>query len=107
MNPTWTEALQFAAGPGAAVIAGIIISVLVEYWNWFQARQQKSKVAVYVGLCVAVPLASTALAIATGEWGSWGDIGGTWWPAVYAGLAGAGLGNLFHAYKPNSLRNGA
>lgn len=104
MTPSWTEALEFATGPGAAAIAGIIISALIEYWRWFQLLGQKYKVAVYVGLCLIVPLMATVLAILTGEWGAWGDVAGTWWPAVWSGLSAAGLGTLFHAWKPSSVR---
>lgn len=104
MNPTWPEALQFAIGPGAAVVAGVIISILVEYWAWFQALEEKYKVAAYTGLCVAVPLVATALGILTGVFGPWGDVAGVWWPSVYSGLAAAGFGSLFHAWKPSRLR---
>lgn len=102
--PTWNEALKFAAGPGAAVIAGIVISVLIEYVGGFQALEEKYKVAVYVLLCLAVPVGATALAVLTNEWGAWGDVATTWWPAVYAGLTGAGIGTLFHAWAPAPLR---
>ena len=104
MNPSWPDALNFAIGPGAAVIAGVVISVLVEYWTWFQHRQQKTKVAVFVGLCVAVPLGATALGILTGVFGPWGDVAGTWWPAFYSGFSAAGIGTLFHAWKPAVIR---
>jgi len=104
MYPTWSEALHFAIGPGAAVLAGIIISLLVEYWPWFQRLAQKYKVAVYVGLCVAVPLVATTLAIATRTFGQWGDVATTWWPAVFQGFSAAGIGTLFHAWKPSEIR---
>jgi len=104
MVPSWAEALHFFVGAGAAVASGVIISVLIEYWPWFQTREQKTKVAVYVGLCILVPLVATAAAIATRTWGTWGDVAGTWWPAVWAGFSAAGLGTLFHAWKPDVLR---
>lgn len=102
--PTWSEALRFAVGPGAAVLAGIFISILIEYWPAFQALSEKLKVLVYVGLCLVVPVLATVLAISTGEWGTWGDISGTWWPSVWAGLSAAGFGTLFHAWVPSPLR---
>lgn len=101
---TWPEALQFAIGPGGAVIAGVLISILAEYWPAFQALGQKYKVAVYVGLCLLVPVGATALGILTAEFGQWGDIGGTWWPAIYSGIGAAGIGTLFHAWAPTPLR---
>ena len=101
---SWEQALAFAKGPGAAVIAGVLISILVEYWAWFQAQAEKNKVAVYVALCVAVPLVATALSILTGVGGAWGDVPTTWWPAVYSGLMASGIGTLFHAWAPSPLR---
>ena len=102
--PTWNQALVFAIGPGAAVIAGIIISVAIEYVPSFQALAEKWKVLVFIVLCQVVPLAATILAIATGEFGVWGDVAGTWWPAVWSGLSAAGFGTLFHAWVPTPLR---
>lgn len=103
-QPTWEEALHFAVGPGAAVLAGLVISVVVEYWTAFQALDQKWKVAIYFGLCIGFALGGQALAIATGVWGSWGDVQGTWWPALWAGIAASGIGTLFHAWVPSPLR---
>lgn len=102
--PTWNQALTFAIGPGAAVIAGIVISILIEYWPWFQGLSEKMKVLVFVLLCLVVPVLATVLAIATGEFGMWGDVAGTWWPAIWSGLSAAGFGTLFHAWAPSPLR---
>jgi Na+-translocating ferredoxin:NAD+ oxidoreductase RnfE subunit len=101
---TWQEALAWANGAGAAVIAGLFIAIVAEYWSAFQALAEKYKVGVYVVLCLVVPLVATALSIATGEGGEWGDVAGTWWPAFYNGLAAAGIGTLFHAWVPVPLR---
>ncbi len=87
MIPSWSEALHFLVGPGAAVASGVIISFVIEYVPRFQALAQKTKVLVYVGLCIAVPLVATAAAVATQKWGSWPDVAGTWWPAVWAGFS--------------------
>lgn len=102
--PSWAEALHFMVGPGAAVASGVVISILIGYWAWFEALEEKHKVAVYVGLCVLVPLVATALAIATRTWGTWLDVAGTWWPAIWAGFTAAGFGTLFHAWKPSQLK---
>jgi hypothetical protein len=101
---TWQEALQFMNGSGAAVIAGVLISVLIEYWAGFQALEQKHKVLVYVALCLFIPALAAVLSIATGVGGAWGDVAGTWWPAAYNGLMAAGIGTLFHAWAPSPLR---
>jgi len=105
MQPvTWEQALNFAMGPGGAVIAGVLISVGIEFIPPFQALAEKWKAAVYVGLCLAVPLVAQALAIATNVGGAWGDLPTTWWPALWAGLSAAGVGGLWHAWKPARLR---
>lgn len=103
-QPTWEEALHYVVGPGAAILAGLVISVLIEYWPAFQATEEKHKVAIYVVLCVVFALVAQALAIATQIWGSWGDVQTTWWPALWAGFAASGIGTLFHAWVPSPLR---
>lgn len=100
---TWEESLHWVVGPGAAVLAGLIISVLSEYWRNFQELDAKYKVVVYFGLCLLATLTATALAIVTEVWGAWGDIRGTWWPAIWAGIAASGIGTLFHAWAPEPL----
>lgn len=103
-QPTWEESLRWLVGPGAAVLAGLIISVASEYWPKFQGLEARYKVAVYFGLCLLATFTATALAVATGVWGAWGDIRGTWWPALWAGIAASGIGTLFHAWVPSPLR---
>ena len=105
MEPVaWNQALGFAMGPGAAVVAGVLISVAVEYSARFRALAGKWKVAVFTGLCLVVPVAAQAFSIATGVGGAWGDLPTTWWPAVWSGLSAAGIGGLWHAWKPARLR---
>lgn len=103
-QPTWEEGLRWLVGPGAAVLAGLIISVLSEYWSKFQMLEKKWKVAIYFGLCLMATFSGTALAIATGVWGAWNDIQNTWWPAFWAGIAASGVGTLFHAWVPEPFR---
>ena len=103
-QPTLESALHFLVGPGAAVLAGLFISVGMEYWPAFQRLEQKWKVAVYFVLCVGIALGAQAVAIATQIWGSWGDFQTTWWPALWAGIAASGIGTFFHAWAPSPLR---
>lgn len=103
-QPTFDEALRWLVGPGAAVLAGLIISVVAEYWAAFQTLDAKYKVAVYFVLCLLATFGGTALAVATGSWGDWNDIRGTWWPALWQGIAASGVGTLFHAWVPSPLR---
>lgn len=104
-QPSWSDALHFMVGPGAAVLAGLIISFLSEYWPKFQAMEAKKKVLVYIGLCIVSSVLGTALAVATGVWGEWLDIQTTWWPAIWAGLAASGIGTLFHAWVPERFKS--
>jgi ABC-type microcin C transport system permease subunit YejE len=104
-QPSWSDALHFMVGPGAAVLAGLIISFLSEYWAKFQALGAKKKVLVYIGLCIVSSVLGTALAVSTGVWGAWFDIQTTWWPAVWAGLAASGIGTLFHAWVPERFKS--
>jgi len=96
---SWSEFLQYAASPGIAAIVGAILSVVVEYLPEYDNLEPKWKRLVFFGLCMVVPLAATALAIATGEWGAWGDWAGTWWPALVAGFAAGGVGTVIHTRK--------
>jgi hypothetical protein len=101
---TFQEALQLARGPAVATIAGWMISALIEWWPEFQALQSKrTRVLVYILLCMIVPLAATIASIATGIFGAWTDIANTWWPAIWAGIGAAGLGTLFHAFVPEPV----
>jgi MFS family permease len=103
-QPTYEQALRWVVGPGAAVLAGLAISVLSEYWSKFQSLEAKYKVAVYFGLCLVATFTATALAVASGLWGAWNDIQNTWWPALWNGIAASGIGTLFHAWVPSPLR---
>jgi len=100
---TWEQALQWAATGGVAAIAGLIISVLIEYWPAFQALQAKAMVAIYIILCLIIPMIAMSLGVVTGV-GEWGSFGDTWWPAIQNGLGAASLGTLFHAWAPSPLR---
>jgi hypothetical protein len=103
-QPTLEGALRWVVGPGAAVLAGLAVSVLSEYWAGFQALEAKYKVAVYFALCLVATFGATSLAVASGIWGAWGDIQNTWWPALWNGIAASGIGTLFHAWVPSPLR---
>jgi hypothetical protein len=98
---SWGDFLRYAASPGIAVIVGVVISVGVEYWPAYDQLLPKWKRLVFFGLSLAVPLMATALAVATGEWGAWADLRGTWWPALVAGFVAGGTGTLYHTRRLN------
>ena len=99
---SFVDGLKSAAGPGAAVIAGVIIALLIEWIPAFQAVSSKHKRLVYTVLCFLIPFIATVIAIVTHTFGSWGDIDTTWWPVVISGLAASGIGQLVHAYAPEN-----
>jgi len=96
---SWSEFLKYAASPGIAVIVGVVLSVVVEYIPSYELLEPKWKRAVFVILCFVVPLTATALAIATGVWGAWGDFQETWWPAITAAFAATASGTIMHTRK--------
>lgn len=107
MQPlTWGEFLHLLVGPTAATVAGLLISLIIEYWPKFQAVvEPKFKTAIFFGLCMLIPLLATAMGIATGEFGAWGDWQTTWWPALVSGWAAAGIGSLVHQWKPDKFKD--
>jgi len=96
---SWGDFLHYASSAGIAVIVGIVLSVVVEYWSAYEVLEPKWKRLVFFGLCLAVPLLATVLAVATGEWGEWADWRGTWWPALVAGFVAGSAGTLVHTRR--------
>ena len=96
---TWGEFLEYAASPGIGIIVGVILSFVIDIVPKYKTLLPKWKRLIFGGLCFAVPLGATALAVATGEWGTWGDLKETWWPALVAGFAVISAGTLVHTRK--------
>jgi len=96
---SWSEFLKWAASPGINAIVGAVLSFVVEYLPSYGSLDAKWKRLVFFALSMLVPLAATALAVATGEWGAWGDWATTWWPAIVAGFAAGSIGTLVHTRR--------
>jgi hypothetical protein len=92
---SWDSFLSFLSQPsGVSLGAGILLSILVEYWPRFAAWSKKIKRVVFVGLCTAVPVVAAVLGILTLGWSpGWVD---TFWPAIVTGLFVFGSGTLAH-----------
>jgi len=103
---SWGDFLRYAAGPGIGVIVGVILSFLIEYIPPYCQLDSKGKRLVFFALCLCVPLLATLAAVATGEWGAWGDLRGTWWPALTSGVLAGGVGTLVHTRKLDGYRLG-
>ena len=94
----WTDFLEYASGPGVAVIVGLLLSeVVTEYLPGFAALASRWKRVVFFGLCLVVPLLASVLGVATAGWpGTWVA---TYWPALVAGGVAFGSGTLAHTRK--------
>ena len=94
---SWDEALRYAAGPGIGAVVGAVLSVVVEYWPWFDQLKPLWKRAVTFGLCLVVPVLASVLGVATAGWpGTWD---GTFWPALAAGFAAFVASQAVHSRK--------
>jgi len=98
---TFAEFLRYLQGPAVGTVVGAILSVVAEYWPWYQALASKVKRLVFAGMCFVVPLVGAALACAMGyQPCGWEE---TFWPAIYqGGLVAFGVGtavihNLLYA----------
>jgi len=94
---SWSDALQFAANDGVAVILAAVVSFLAENWPWYETQPSNVKRLVYAALAFAVPLAAATLGVLSDGWVfSWPV---TFWPAIRAGLTALGVGTLVHTRK--------
>ena len=98
-NITWSTFLLLMVGPGVNSGVGLLLSGIVEYLPKYNDLAPKWKRLVFAGLSLVVPLTFTALAIAIGEFGQWGDWQTTWWPALVAGASAAFAGTVAHTRK--------
>lgn len=88
---TFQQFLAYLQGPAVGVIVGAILSVVAEYWAWYQGLASKVKRLTFGALCFVVPLVGAALSCAMGYQScGWEE---TFWPAVYrGGLVAFGIG---------------
>jgi hypothetical protein len=94
----WERFLEFMRGPGVAAVVAVLLSFVVEYFPRFDDLAQRHKRLVFAGLCLVVPLVAVVLTCASG-FGEWQDFEGLWWPAMWAGGAAFGVGQLAHTRK--------
>ena len=94
----WTKFLEYAAGPGVAVIVGMLLSeVVAVYWPGFAALASRWKRVVFFVVCLLVPVLASVLGVMTAGWPpTWTA---TYWPAVVAGGVAFGSGTLVHTRK--------
>jgi hypothetical protein len=89
---TFLKQLLAPSGIGAA--AGIILSLIVDYWPKYQALSPKMKRLVFFGICLAVPLAAATALVAFGyEAASWQKL---FWFALQAGVLAGWTGTAWN-----------
>ena len=94
----WASFLSYLSEPnGIAVAAGIVWSLLIEYWAQFEAMASKWKRLVFFVVCMALPLAAAALGVLTQGWPLNFEV--TFWPAIVAGALAFGSGTVTHTTK--------
>ena len=77
--------------------AGVALSYLVEYWKGYENLAAQLKRLVFLGICLAIPLAAAGVGILScGQSAAFVD---TWWPALVAGLTAFGAGTVAHTRK--------
>ena len=95
----WKTFLEQASTPNGLlpVIVGVVLSVLVEYAPSYAALAPKWKRAVFLLVCLIVPLLAALLGVLTAGWEpAWAV---TWWPALVAGVMTFGSGTVMHIRK--------
>ncbi len=90
-----------------AIIVGVIVAIVIEYWPAYQDLPAKWKQLVFAGICLVWAFASWGIAL----WQGCPDVP-DWWIVLQAVIAAAGLafgaGTLIHrlivalglGYKP-------
>lgn len=89
--------LLYMQGSGVNVIIGVLMSFLIEWWPEYENLESKVKRAVFLALCMVVPLSGALLGTALG-YQVWA-IEPTFWYATVAGWAAFGSGQLAHMRK--------
>ena len=98
--PSFETWLMWASGPLVAVIVGLILSAVVEWWPAYEKLTPRVSRLAFFALCVAVPvLAATARGLlGFAEW----SFDPLYWHAIWQGMGAAGVGTLLHIRKmPN------
>lgn len=98
--PTFDDWLRNASGPLISAIAGVVLSFAVEWWPAFNSWPSKTKRAVYLGLCLIIPVGAACLRAALGyvEW----SFDPLIWHAIWSGAIAGWTGTLAHIRKLGS-----
>lgn len=97
---TWEEFVKLLASDTTGVVVAVLVSVLVDYVQWYNDLGAKEKRLVYFGLALFVPLLGAVLGVTTLDWPlSWAD---TFWPALVTGFMAGGIGTAVHTRKLRS-----
>lgn len=95
--PTFDTWLTWASGPLVAVIVGLILSVVVEWFPQYEALAPRVKRVAFWGLCLLIPIVAATVRGVLGfaEW----SFDPLYWHAIWQGAGAAGIGTLAHIRK--------
>ena len=91
----WSTFLAWVTTPGGgSLVIGVLMSAGYEYVPGLEQLTAKWKRLVFLGCCLAVPVAVAVLGVATDGWpASWQA---TFWPAIVSGFVTFGSGTITH-----------
>ncbi len=94
---TLQDFLLYMQGSGVNAIIGVLMSFVVEWWPTYENLESKVKRAIFLAMCMVVPLTGALLGTALGyqEW----TIETTFWYATVAGWLAFGAGQVAHIRK--------
>lgn len=94
---SWSEFLSYLSQPnGIAVGAGIVWSLIVEYWPaQFGTLAPRWKRLLFFAVSLAIPLIAAGLGVLTADWSA--SFEATFWPALVAGFIAFTSGTVAHA----------
>ena len=89
--------LKGLQGAGLEAAVGVVLSYVIEWWKGYADLSAQAKRLVFLGLCLAIPLAAAGVGILScGQPSGFAD---TWWPALVAGFVAFGTGTAAHTRK--------
>lgn len=95
--PSFDTWLQAMSGPLVGTAVALLLSVVAEHWQKFEAMPPQKKRVVYFGLCMVLPLlaASGRALLGYVPW----SFDPLLWHALWNGFGAAGVGTLGHTFK--------
>ena len=93
-NISLRDFLLFMQGAGVNVIAGVLLSYIVEWWPRWNELESRVKRLITFGLCMVIPLIATLGLVMLGYQPN--SLEETWWMAIVSGAVAFGSSTLAH-----------